>query len=134
MEITTFIQSNPKLGILVLSLIATVVLTVITYFFTDRNLMKSIKEKQKKLREEMKLYRDDAQKMMEINKKMMEDFPVQMKQSFKIMIITLLPVLVFFNWLRNVLSTTTLADSWVWWYIISSIVFSIVLRKVFKID
>jgi uncharacterized membrane protein (DUF106 family) len=134
MEITSFIQANPKAAIIILSFIATAVLTTLTYFFTDRKLMKDIKIKQKSLREEMKKHKDNPQKMMEINKQMMEDFPAQMKQSFKIMIITLLPVLIFFNWLRNVLSTTTLANGWIWWYIVSSIVFSIILRKVFKLD
>jgi uncharacterized membrane protein (DUF106 family) len=134
MDINALIQANPKMWIIILSFVATSFLTAITYFITDRNLMKSIKEKQKKLRAEMKEFKNDAQKMMEINKKMMEDFPLQMKQSFKVMIITLLPVLIFFNWLRNALSTTSLVNSWLWWYIISSVIFSIVLRKVFKID
>lgn len=134
MEIITLIQTNPKIGIIILSLLVTIVLTILTYFVTDRNLMKTIKEKQKKLREEMKAYKHDAQKMMEINKKMMEDFPVQMKQSFKIMIITVLPLLIFFNWLRSTFATTSLADNWIWWYIISSVIFSIILRKLFKMD
>jgi len=134
MEIISLIQANPKIGIIILSFIVTVVLTTLTYFVTDKKLMKSIKEKQKKLRQEMKEYKHDAQKMMEINKKMMEDFPIQMKQSFKIMIITILPLLIFFNWLRSTFAATSLADNWIWWYIISSVVFSMTLRKVFKLD
>jgi len=96
--------------------------------------MKEIKEKQKRLKEEMKIHKDNPQKMMEINKQMMEDFPKQMKQSMKISVITIIPLLLLFNWLRPTFTQTTLATNWIWWYIIASLIFSIVLRKVFKMD
>lgn len=134
MSINTFIQANPAIAILVISFLATIFVTIINYFFTDRELMRKIKEKQKNLREEMKKYRNDPAKMMEINKQMMEDFPHQMKQSFKIMLITLIPMLLLFGWLRGVFVNTSLGNSWIWWYIIASLVFSIVLRKVLKLD
>ena len=134
MDATVLIQSNPKVAIVILSLLVTLVLTVVNYFVTDKELMKNIKAKQKTIREEMKQYKHDAQKMMELNKKMMEDFPAQMKQSFKMMIITFIPIVIFYSWIRSVFATTTLASGWIWWYIISSIVFSIILRKAFKLD
>ena len=81
----------------------------------------------------MKQNKDNPQRMMEINKQMMEDFPTQMKQSFKTSLVTLVPLLLLFNWLRGVYATTTLTG-WIWWYVGSSLVFSIILRKVFKLD
>jgi len=134
MDATALIQANPKIAILILSFMVTFITTIVSYLVTDRKLMKDIKEKQKSLREEMKKYRDNPAKMMEINKKMMEDMPRQMKQSMKIMIITIVPLIVFFNWLRNIYADTSIAGSWIWWYIIASIIFSILLRKVFKMD
>lgn len=134
MSITTLIQANPQTSILILSLLVTLFVTVISYYFTDRNLMKEIKERQKSLREEMKKYRDNPQKMMELNKQIMADFPNQMKQSMKVSLITLIPLIFVFNWLRVVFAGTTIASNWIWWYIISSIVFSIGLRKIFKLD
>lgn len=134
MDINALILANPKTAVLIISFIITLFVTIVTHFLTDKELMRRIKEKQKGLKEEMKKHRDNPEKMMEINKQMMEDFPHQMKQSMKVMVVTLIPLLIFFNWARTIFATTTLASSWIWWYIGSSIVFSMILRKVFKLD
>jgi uncharacterized membrane protein (DUF106 family) len=134
MAISSLIIANPKASILILSLIVTLFITIITHFLTDKELMRGIKEKQKKLREEMKIHRDNPEKMMEINKKMMEDLPHQMKQSLKVSLVTIIPLLFLFNWLKVTFAATSIASSWIWWYILSSLAFSIVLRKLFKLD
>jgi len=134
MSITSIIQANPKIGILVLSFLVTLFITFISYYLTDRNLMKEIKARQKSLREDMKKYRDDPQKMLDLNKQMMADFPNQMKQSLKVSLVTLVPLIFVFNWLRTVFTGSSIASNWIWWYIVSSLVFSIGLRKLFKLD
>ncbi len=134
MDIPGLVLANPKVAIIGISFLATLIVTVLTHFLTNKNLMREIKEKQKRLREEMKKFRDNPQKMMEINKQMMEDFPKQMKESMKISIVTLIPFLMLFNWLRGIYTQTAIAGSWIWWYILASLAFSIILRKVFKLD
>jgi len=134
MDINAFILSNPKTAIIILSFAVTLLITIVSHFMTDKELMRSIKAKQKSLREEMKKFKDDPAKMMEINKKMMEDMPHQLKQSMKISLVTILPLLFVFKWLRNSFALTAIASSWIWWYIGASIVFSMVLRKMFKLD
>ncbi len=134
MPIIELIQTNPKISIIVVSFIATFFVTVIRYFMTDREKMQEIRERQKELREEMKKFKNNPEKMLEINQKMLEDFPEQMKQSFKPMIITLIPLLILFKWLLDIYSITSLSGSWIWWYIISSIIFSIFLSKVFGLQ
>ena len=141
MSIQTLIQAYPIPSILIFSLLATCFVTLISYFLTDRKLMKEIKEKQKRVREEMKLHKGDQQKMMELNKQLMEDFPHQIKQSMKISVVTLVPMLALFTWLRKIYVGTTIANLgwfhwpiWIWWYVGSSLVFSIALRKIFKLD
>ncbi len=134
MTITELITQHPKTSILILSFIVTLFITIITYYMTDRVRMKELRDKQKALRLEIKKYRDNPQKMMELNKQMMEDMPEQLKHSFKPMIITMIPILIVFAWLRSTFALTSLAGSWLWWYIISSIVFSIGLRKVFGLQ
>lgn len=132
--IATFIQANPKTGLLIISVILTFIITLISYYITDHEKMRGIKEKQKRLKEEMKLHKENPQKMMEIQKQMMEDFPHQMKESMKISLITLIPVIFLFRWLSKVYVTTAIASSWIWWYIGFSIVSSIIMRKLFKLD
>jgi len=130
--ITEFIQSsawNARISIVVLSFFVTLFITIVTYYMTDRVRMKELKDKQKRLRKEIKQYRDNPQKMMELNKQMMEDMPEQLKHSFKPMLITMLPIIIIFAWLRSTFVLTAIAKTWFWWYIGSSIVFSMTLRK-----
>ena len=70
--------------------------------------------------------------MMELNKQMMEDMPEQMKHSFKPMLVTMVPIIIMFGWLRA--NFAEILPSWFWWYIISSIIFSISLRKIFGLQ
>ena len=133
-ELQTWIIANPKLSIIVISFLVTVFITVIRYYMTDREKMKDIKARQKTLRLEMKQYRSDPDKMMELNKRMLEDMPEQMKMSFKPMLVTMIPILLVFAWMRSTYALTSIAGSWLWWYIGSSIVFSIILSKSFGLQ
>ena len=135
MVITEFIQSNAwnaRISIVVLSFLVTLFITVVTYYMTDRVRMKELKEKQKRLRKEIKQHRDNPQKMMELNKQMMEDMPEQLKHSFKPMLVTIIPLLILLGWLRS--TFTDILPSWIWWYIGSSVIFSMGTRKVFGLQ
>jgi len=134
MDTQALVIANPKIAIIIISFIATLIVTTLSHFLMNKELMRSIKEKQKRLREEMKKFRDNPQKMMEINKQMMEDFPKQMKESMKISVVTLIPFLILFSWLKKIYILTPIASSWIWWYILASLGFSIILRKLFKLD
>ena len=56
-----------------------------------------------------------------------------MKHSFKPLIITAIPIILLIWWLKGVYIDTTLGSSWIWWYIGSAIISSIVLRKVLDV-
>jgi uncharacterized membrane protein (DUF106 family) len=132
--VIAFIQNSPIISILLFSLLVTLFITVVNYFMIDKNKMKEIRDRQKELRLEMKKHKDNPEKMMELNKRMMEDMPEQLKHSFKPMLVTMIPILLFFSWLRTTYAATSLASTWIWWYIGSSIVFSIILRKIFGLQ
>ena len=134
MTIVESIITNPRISIMVISLIVTIFMTLVRYFVTDKELMKEIREKQKWIREEMKRHRDNADKIAELNKQMMEHFPAQMRQTFKMMLLTMIPLLILLGWLRGVFAQTTIASTWIWWYIGFSMLFSIILGKIFKLD
>jgi len=138
--ITEFIQNNPRLGIILLSFIVSLFITIVNYFMLDKEKMKEIKERQKSLRAEIKKNKDNPEKIMELNKRMMEDMPEQLKHSFKPMIVTLIPLLILLNYLRATFAETILSEkflifpTWIWYYLIASIVFSTILRKLFKLQ
>ena len=134
MTITELIQNNPKLGIIIIAFLVTLFITIVTNFMTDKKRMKEIKDKQKALRLEIKKFKDNPTKMMELNKQMMADMPEQMKHSFKPMIITIIPLLILFKWLRASFAITAIAGSWIWWYLAFSMIFSISLRKLVKLQ
>jgi len=134
MVIVELIQQYPRVSIILFSFLVTLFITVVTYFMTDRERMKEIKEKQKRLREEMKNHKGNPDKLMELQKEMMQDLPEQMKHSFKPMLITLIPLLIVFAWFRGIYSETILGGWWIAWYIGASMVFSLILRKLFKLQ
>jgi len=134
MPITELIQNNPRISIIVLSFLVTLFITIVTHFMTDKKRMKEIKAKQKELRAEIKKFKDNPTKMMELNKQMMEDMPEQLKHSFKPMLVTIIPLIILFGWLKSTFAITSIAGSWFWWYIGASIIFSMILRKIFGLQ
>jgi uncharacterized membrane protein (DUF106 family) len=45
----------------------------------------------------------------------------------------MIPILFLFNWVKGIFVLTEIAKSWIWYYIISSMVSSIALRKVLDV-
>ena len=133
MAVVELIQSNPRIGIIVISVIVSLFISIINYFVLDKEKIKKMKERQKELQKEMKLHKDNPQKMMELNKELMGGIGENFKHSFKPMLITIIPVLVVFAWMRNIFTNTEIASTWIWWYIVSAIAASLIFRKVFKL-
>ncbi len=125
-------------GLLVISFILTFIITLAYKFLTDQKLMKSLKEELKELQKKMKEFKDQPSKLMEIQKEAMQKNFKYMIHSMKPTIITFLPIIIIFSWLRNYYTSlgnppVFLGLSWIWSYIIFSIIFSIILRKIFKV-
>lgn len=128
---------SPLVGIIVVSFALTLLSTLAYKLFTDQKLMKDVKEEMKDIRKEMKEFAHDPTKVAELQKRSLEKSANQMKQSFKPMLITIIPFLLVFNWLRaeyEVLPVKFIGiSSWFWIYFIFTIIFSIVLRKLLKV-
>ncbi len=125
-------------GLLLVSFLLTLLMTLAYKYFTDQNLMKSLKEEMKAMQNEVKGMKDQPDKMMAKQKDLMDKNLKYMKQSFKPMLITFLPMIVIFGWLRGYYTLVgepkvLFGLSWLWAYIIFSIVLSFALRKLFKV-
>jgi len=131
MNIVEIIQANSKISIILISGLVSLFISLVNYFVLDKEKVKEGRAKQKKLQEEIKQHRDNPQKMMELNKEMMSHMGNNFKHSFRPMLITLIPILVVFAWIKNVFDG--LLDGWIWWYLVSAIAFSMIFRKVFKL-
>lgn len=125
-------------NVLLLSFIITLVMTLLYKFLTDQKLMKELKDDMKAMQNEMKLLKDNPEKMMEVQKKAMEKNMKYLVQSLKPTLVTFIPILIIFAWLRAYFTSIgnpeiLLGLSWIWVYIIFSIIFSLSLRKLLKV-
>jgi len=91
------IESSPLGGLIFISFVLTLLITLAYKFMTDQKLMKSVKEDMKSIRKQMKEFKDEPDKVMELQKKSMEMSMSQMKNSFKPMLITFIPLIIFFG-------------------------------------
>jgi uncharacterized membrane protein (DUF106 family) len=122
-----------------ISFIVTLLTTLVYKFTTDQLLMKNLKEEIDRLNKEVKKHMHDQKKAMSIHKQMFEKQMTMMKHSFTSTFITLLPIILLFNWLRVHLGTEKILNlyffqfGWLGSYILFAIIFSIVLRKLLKV-
>lgn len=129
------IQTYPRASIIFMALAISFLISLVNFFFLDKERMREIKAKQKSLNKEISQHRKEGnhEKMMEIQKELIPMTMEMFKHSLKPMIITIIPILVFFAFIRNVYVDTAIASTWIWYYFISTIVGSIVFRKIFKL-
>ena len=133
------ISYNPLYGLLLVSFLITLIITLVYKFMTNQKELKDIQDKTKEIREQMKIHKDNPQKISELQKKSLEISMGSFKHQFKPMIVTLLPILIIFGWLRdtyvnyNSLNFLGFINSWIWTYIVSAFIFSIILRKLLKV-
>ena len=138
---------SPLWGILLISVILSIVTTLIYKYATDQAMLKQIKEDIKKYQEQLKQCKDDPAKTLEIQKQMMPLNSKMMMQSMKPMLITIIPFLVIFQllgmWYNSLtviplsfhfpLSKLPTGIGWIGTYIIFSMVFTTLFRKALKV-
>lgn len=144
----TFVQAQPLLSITLFSFIITVFMTYAYKRFTDQEKMKEFKEKQKEMQKKSKEFKNDPGKLMELQKEMMQLSMEQMKQSFKPMFITFIPLILVFIFMRNLYTVAEVGNiiywkvnvpvfgdgaGWLLSYIILSLIFNSILRKIMKV-
>ncbi len=125
-------------ALVIIATILTFLVTIVYKYATDQTLMKGLKDETKSLQKQMKEHKDNPSKMMEIQKQAMEKNMKYMMHSFKPMIITFIPIIIIFGWLKNTYTGVELnflgfIDSWLWTYIIISIIASLILRKFLRV-
>ncbi|MBU2639564.1 MAG: DUF2232 domain-containing protein [Nanoarchaeota archaeon] len=131
-----FISWNPLLALIIISFILMLITTLIYKYFTDQEAMKHLKEEMKEIQEEMKKAKDDAGKMMELQKQSFSKMIESFKHQLKPMLITFVPFIILFPWLRGIytpMGDLFLGMGWFGNYLIFGIVFNIILRKILKV-
>ncbi len=139
---------HPAVAVALIAFILTVLTTLAYKLLTNQEKMKTMKEEQKMLQAEIKeqMKQKNHEKMMELQKLAMEKNLAYMKHSMWPMLITLVPLLIIFGWIRTTFGAADGPNpalfhlpvlgwglSWLWVYIIISVITSMIIRKVFKI-
>ena len=129
--IKELLSQSPKISIAIFSVLVTLVSNLVQKWLTNQEHLKSLKKRQKELQAEIKKTKEPTL-MQEINAEMMQISMTMMKSSFKPMLVTMVPFLLLFMWLKSIY-VPLLGNSWFWYYLGYSIVSSIFIRKIFNI-
>jgi len=133
-----FLNWNLTFGINVIIILIAIIMTVVQKYATDQKTLREMKKEQKELQAEIKKVREHPEKMMELQKRQFAFMPKMMKLSMRPIMYTSIPLILFFRWFMDFFNA--MGDvrffgflSWFWFYILGSIIFSAVLRKIFKV-
>ena len=130
------INWSPTVGLLVVSFILTLIISLSYKFLTDQKELKKQKEEMTQLQKEIKELKDNPTKMMEKQGELMKKNLGMMKHNIKPMLFTFIPLIIIFGWLRvtyEPLGKLIIGLSWFWIYLISAVIFSMIIRKLLKI-
>ena len=137
---------SPLWAIVTLSFILTVLITIAYKFLSNQEVMKKLKQESEVLKKEMKTLKNDAEKLMPVQKQAMEKSLEYMRHSMWPTVYYMIPLLLLISWMSKTfkgygdivswgfyipLFGTGL--SWLGVYIIASLVFNIVVRKLLKV-
>lgn len=130
-QLIDLMKENAIASIIIISILINFVVLLVTKFFSDQTRIRELKKQQKEFNKALKDVRGDVEKTLEIQKKAMEHSLELMKHSFRPLLITMLPLLLFFWWIRNIFSPVL--SGWIWYYLVASIVASLIIRKILNV-
>lgn len=93
------IAINDIFAIAVMALFVSFIVALAQKRFTDQALMKQIKLDLKSLQAKMKTHRKNPEKMLKIQGELLEKQKIYMFQSFRPMLITIIPIMIIFTWI-----------------------------------
>ena len=126
------LRLNIYLGFIVIIGVTSLILTLAQKYLSDQEELKKLKEEQKILQEEMKKYKDHPEKLLELQKKQLEFLPKTFDLTMKPLIFTTIPIVLFFRWFGANL-TPAFGGWWIFYYLIGSMIFSGIFRKLFNV-
>lgn len=128
---------NPHIGMLIIAAVFGLIMILVQKYTTDQETLRAIKKEQKLLQEEMKKHKDNQQKFLELNKKQLELIPKTMDITLRPIMYTSIPIILFFRWFNDYFVANPVQIfgflGWIWAYLILSIIFTSIFRKVFNV-
>ncbi len=134
------IKLGAPYNLMIITFVITLFITLVYKFATNQERLKSIREEIKKIQDETRSLKSEPGKMIEKQKQLGPLMMEQFRHSFKPILITFLPIILVFGWLRETFTVNgedlkiIFGLSWFWSYVLFSIIFSIIIRKVLKVN
>lgn len=130
MDLITIINSFPAYSIVFLSIVVTLISTLVTKWLTNQEHLRTLKERQKQIQKDLKKCKPGDKLFEELQNEMLQISMTMMKSSFRPLLITFIPFILLLSWIRK--TYTPLLSGWLWYYIGTSLVSSLIYRKIFK--
>jgi uncharacterized membrane protein (DUF106 family) len=131
------LDSNVNSGMLIIVAAIMVVIILVQKYTMDHELMAEIKKEQKLLNEEMKKYKDHPEKLMDLQKQSLKTIPKTLEVTMRPTMFTFIPIILFFRWFQDYFAEAAVKVfgifSWFWAYLLLSIFFSVIFRKLFRL-
>jgi uncharacterized membrane protein (DUF106 family) len=131
----TLLNYNATIGLIIITAIMSLILTLVQKYTTNQEELRKLRAEQKILQEEMKKYKDHPEKLLELQKQQLAFMPRTMDITMGSMAYTAIPILLFFRWFYDYFAENPVKIfgfmGWIWAYLLLSIIFSMIYRKVF---
>lgn len=129
---------NLTFGMSIIIILITLIMTLIQKYATDQATLREMKEEQKKMHGDLKKLTPGSKEHTELSMKTMKFMGPMFKLSMRPIIYTSIPLILFFRWFMDFFNTMGNPKffgflSWFWFYLLGSIIFSSILRKIFKV-
>lgn len=129
---------NVNWGMVIISAAIVLCMTLIQKYTTDQETLRQIKKEQKILQAEMQKFKNHPEKLLELQKKQLEFIPKTMDITMRPLIYTVIPIILFFRWFSDYFIANEGIKifgylGWLWAYLIFSIIFSMIFRKVLNV-
>lgn len=131
------LKVNLNLGMTILVFIISIFMTLVQKYTTDQKTLKEMRAEQKLIQEQMKKLEVGSKEHTELNMKLMKFIGPMFKLSMRPIVYTAIPIILLFRWFSDYFVTSKFLFfgflNWFWFYLVGSIIFSSILRKILKV-
>jgi uncharacterized membrane protein (DUF106 family) len=131
------LEWNLTYGMIILIFILALFMTLAQKYTTDQKTLREMKAEQKKMQQDLKKLQVGSKEYTELSMKSMKFMGPMMKLSMRPIIYTAIPIILLFRWFADYFAVIDIKFfgffSWFWFYLLGSIIFSSILRKIMKV-
>lgn len=128
---------NLLAGMTIIVLLIALFMTLAQKYMTDQKTLRELKAEQKSLQEQMKKLERGSKEHTELTMKSMKTMGPMFRLSMRPIMYTAIPIILLFRWFSDYFTGSSYLFlgflNWFWFYLVGSILFSSILRKVLKV-